>query len=203
MLDEFVNVVYNSVMKMTEALNFLKELSDKYNIDIVPLSAFVLYFKNEAKESVVSELSRMVKNNLIVRVSPGLFLNPFHKKGTDDLLLELLRKIRPYDQLYLSLDARAYEIGMILQMPNRLTFVTDGRSYILNTPIGIIELNHQSIINIKEDKDLEFDEERGIYVASRKRVIADAKKHKRLYLLDLIDEQNKDMNKYFSENRGR
>jgi len=108
--------------------------------------------------------------------------------GHDDALIQLAKKLRPNDQIYLTLDTRANELGLILQVPNRLTFATDGRSYVYKTPIGIIEFVHQNIKDISLLKDLEYDDRRGIYVASKERVLKDAKRHRRNYLLSLIEE---------------
>jgi len=176
-------------MTTTEVIEFLKKLNNQKGIYLIPLSAFIINFKDETKESIVSELTRMTKKELIIRVSPGLFLNPFYKADKETVLTQIAKKLRPYDQMYLSLDARAFELGMIQQVPNRLTFVTDGRSYVYDTPVGTLEFNHQNIEDIRKNKGVKYDRNRGIYVANRKKVIMDAKKHKRIYLLDLIAEQ--------------
>ncbi len=49
--------------------------------------------------------------------------------------------IRPAERFYLSLETLLFEVCYISQMPNRLTFMTTGRSQIFNTPYGILKFS--------------------------------------------------------------
>ena len=187
--DLSIYFVYNNTMKTKELVLFLYEL-DKQGIWLIPYQAFILKFKDEKVSSVLRELNKFVSDGILFRASKGLYinLNARSMPGHDEALIQLAKKLRPNDQFYLTLDARANELGLILQVPNRLTFATDGRSYVYKTPIGIIEFVHQNIKDISLLKDLEYDDRRGIYVASKERVLKDAKRHRRNYLLSLMEE---------------
>jgi hypothetical protein len=181
-------------MKEKELLKFLDEIdSQRFRLDnqgnwLIPLHAFILKFKDEKEESIKRELNRFVKYGILVHIANRLYANPRGRSIPDDPRIEIAKKLRPYDQMYLSLDTRANELGMILQVPNRLTFATDGRSYVYNTSFGIIEFSHQDIGDIEKVEGVEYDRERKIFVANKERVIKDAKRHRRYYLLGLIDE---------------
>lgn len=173
-------------MKTKELIIFLKEWSK--DVGIVPVDLILKQFPREKSSSILSELSRMEKEGIITRALKGFYVNPFSRKDSEALAIEVLQRLRPFDQMYLSLEARAFELDMITQAPNRLTFVTDGRSYTFRTPFGTIELIHQKGVDVHADKDIKYDKKRGIYVANRKKVIRDAVVHRRKWLLDLIAE---------------
>ena len=173
-------------MKTKELIIFLKKWSKE--VGIVPVDLLLKQFSEEKSASVLSELSRMERESIITRALKGFYVNPFSRKDKEELMLEVLQKVRPFDQAYLSLEARAFELNMITQAPNRLTFVTDGRSYTFHTPLGTIELVHQKGVNVHTDKDIKYNRKRSIYVANRKKVIDDAVIHRRKWLLDLIAE---------------
>jgi len=176
-------------MKTKELVLFLYEL-DKQGIWLIPYQAFILKFKDEKVSSIFRELNKFVSDGILFHASKGLYvnLNARSMLGHDDALIQLAKKLRPNDQIYLTLDTRANELDLILQVPNRLTFATDGRSYVYKTPIGIIEFVHQNIKDISLLKDLEYDDRRGIYVANKERVLKDTKRHRRNYLLSLMEE---------------
>jgi len=177
-------------MKTRELIVFLKEWAN--NVGIIPVDLILKHFSKEKKESVLSELSRMDREGIITRVIKGFYVNPFSQKNEEELATEVLQRLRPFDQLYLSLEARAFELNMITQAPNRLTFVTDGRSYTIRTLFGTIELVHQKSVDVYTDKDITYDKKRGIYVANRNKVINDAVIHRRKWLLDLIEESSRE-----------
>jgi hypothetical protein len=177
-------------MRLKEVLKFLQKLNEQ-GVWLIPLHAFVLRFSEEKNESIARELNNLVKDDVIIRIANGLYanLNARSMPGRDYALIQVAKKLRPHDKMYLSLDARANELGLVLQVPNRLTFVTDGRSYVYKTPIGIIEFVHKDISkDINEMEGIEYDKGRDIYVASKERTIEDTKRHKRTYLIGQMEE---------------
>lgn len=181
--------MYIRTVKVKELFRFFDEM-DAQKVWLIPFRAFILHFRDESEKSIKSQLKRYVDDGFLIRVTPGLYANhraeSYHKCKTT--LSTLAKTLRPFDQMYLSLDYMANELNMIPQVPNSLTFVTNGRSYIYFTPLGAIEFVHQGYTNMKEERWVEFDEFRGIYIATPEQVIADAKRHRRNYLLGLIQE---------------
>lgn len=176
-------------MKLKELIRFLDEL-DKQGIWLIRTRHFLLKFNDEKKTTISREINRFLKDNMIVHIAKDLYANPRARSMPegDYRLIAIAKALRPYDQFYVSLDRRANELGLITQVPNRISFVTDGPSYTYHTPYGIIEFIHQRIRDLKAEKDIEYDEVFGIYVANKKKVIEDIKKHKRYYLVSLLEE---------------
>jgi len=176
-------------MTLKELIRFLDEL-DRQGIWLMRNRHFLLKFKEEKEATISRELSRFLKDGIIVHIAKDLYANPRARSMPegDHRLISIAKMLRPYDQFYVSLDRRANELGLITQVPNRITFVTDGLSYTYHTPYGIIEFVHQNIKDLRRELDVEYDEVFGVYVANEKRVVDDAKKHRRYYLLGLMEE---------------
>jgi len=176
-------------MKLKELIRFLDEL-DKQGTWLIRTRHFLLKFKDEKKVTISRELNRFLKDGIVVHIAKDLYANPRAKSSPegDHRLIAIAKVLRPYDQFYVSLDRRANELGLITQVPNRITFVTDGLSYTYRTPYGIIEFTHQNIKDLRRELDVEYDEVFGVYAANEKKVVEDTKKHKRYYLLGLMEE---------------
>jgi predicted transcriptional regulator of viral defense system len=176
-------------MTERELLLYMKQLA---NLDepvrVASLNDLHVRFSDEDRNSIMSEMSRFASKGIIERLSTGYFINPFIPKNDEMIIFEWAKKLRKYEFFYLSLDYRAFELGMITQSPVTVTFVTTGLTKKYNTQNIKLNLSfvHQEI---KNRKGISFDKNRGIYVATADRVIDDAKIHKMEYLLDLIEEE--------------
>jgi len=130
-----------------------------------------------------------MQDGVIVELCKGYYASPFIVQDRpEEVLLELTKSLRWSDKFYLSLEYRAWELGMITQMPNGLTFITDGKTYMYKTAVGVLHFTHQSNIDLENDPEIIFDSYRDIYVATEERVVKDARRHHRFGLLDLIEE---------------
>ena len=176
-------------MKEKEVLELVKR-ADRGGVHVIPVHAFMLEFRDENEKSIYLQLKRMADRGVLLRLCPGFYADPDYVKYNEaKVTFELVYALRPADQFYLSLEERAFELGMILQVPNGFTFVTDGFTYTYHTAVGPIYFTHQDIKDITKEKGVKIDYGRGIYVATKNRVIKDATRHRRIGLLDLIWEQ--------------
>lgn len=150
------------------------------------LNAIKMYFKNEDERSLRVALNRHTKNGIITQCSRGVYANPRGKRPL--YYLEYLAGIlRDNSTFYLSLETLLSEYGLISQIPNRLTFISQGRSQTFKTPYGIIEFVHSSRNANDFLKNCTFDKERRVYVANEQRAIDDIYRHNRS--IDLYEEQ--------------
>ncbi|MDD3325438.1 MAG: hypothetical protein PHN38_10000 [Sulfurospirillaceae bacterium] len=165
-------------------LNALDKL-DKQNIWAFNINMLRLYFYENSDQALAVALGRHTKSNLITRVCRGIYSNP-RAKSTPKYPLEALACIiRSGEQFYLSLETLLSESGHISQMPNRLTFMTTGRTQTFQTPYGILEFVHSQ----RDPKDFlngcSYNNERKIWIASAQKALRDAKRTGRS--LDLIN----------------
>lgn len=149
------------------------------------LNMVKFFCQNESEHTIAVSLSRHVKSGIIKQVCRGVYANPRSGCIPDYSTEALAWIIRSGEQFYLSLETVLSESGYLSQMPNRLTFMTTGRSQIFNTPFGILEFIHSKADRKSFLKGCEYDEKRGIWVASVAKAAVDAKKTKRS--IDLID----------------
>ncbi len=150
------------------------------------------YFSG-GKDTFYKKLKKFIDAGLIVRVSRRVYANPRSKnKNPFKQLYDITNILRGREFFYHSLESRASELSLISQVPNRLTFVTEGRSYTYKTPFGIVEFVHGDINKekVKElmEKDLiVWNAEKKVFEASAELVERDLKKHRRS--VDLLEEQ--------------
>jgi hypothetical protein len=128
-------------------------------------------------------LARASRDGLIERLAGGFYRNPMARLPAHHLE-RLAGWLRPADWFYLSLESVLHEAGWLPQVPNRLTFMTTGRSYVYRTPLGVLEFIHTSRTATGWLPDVQPDWQRGIYVASARRAHADLRRVRRN--LDLV-----------------
>lgn len=123
-------------------------------------------------------MSRHVKSGLIERLGPKLYANPF-LRAPATALFRLTNFLRPADSFYLSCESLLSECGWISQLPFCLTFVTTGRSYRYNTPLGDIDFTHSSESPESWLGHLQRNQERQIWEATPEKALADLRRYKR------------------------
>jgi hypothetical protein len=117
-------------------------------------------------------------------VARGVYLNP-RVKPPATALPQVAALIRPHSPSYLSLESVLHEVDWISQIPNRLTFVTTGRSALYSTPLGMIEFVRAKAQGFEERLALtHLDSDRAIRVASPELALADLQAFRRS--LDLV-----------------
>lgn len=159
---------------------------DKFDLWAFKLKQIKMFFDKESKQSIQMSLNRHTRDGLIVRCAKGVYANPRGEKPA--WRLEYLAGVlRNYKTFYLSLETLLSEHSLISQIPNRLTFVSQGRSQTFYTPYGIIEFTHTSTNHKNFLKDCYFDSDRKIYIANPEKAINDIYRHNRS--VDLYEEQ--------------
>ncbi len=143
---------------------------------------------NESPSALAKSLSRHEEAGVIKRVCKDVYMNPRARSAPTEPLLALVSVIRPFDFSYLSLECVLSEAGWISQVPMRYTVMTTGRSYLMTTPIGILEFTHT--VRVPLSTDVVFDPFRGIHVAVPERALRDLRHVGRN--LDLVKEESDD-----------
>lgn len=172
-------------MTQRELLKMLDDF-DKMEIWAFKLQKIRMYFSKENEKSIQVALNRHTKNGIITQCARGIYANPRGKKPL--FYLEALAGvIRDNATFYLSLETLLSELGLISQIPNRMTFISNDRSQTFFTPYGIIEFIH-STRNVKNFlSNCFFDKDRNIYIANKQQAIDDIYRHNRS--IDLYEEQ--------------
>lgn len=172
-------------MTQTQLLEMLDFFDSKHIWAFNVNNIFMFFFK-EDKKSIQVALNRHTKNGIIIQCARGIYANPRGKKPL--FYLEALASvIRDNATFYLSLETLLSESGLISQIPNRMTFISTGRSQTFFTPYGIIEFVH-STRNAKDFlSNCFFDKDRNIYIANEQQAIDDIYRHNRS--IDLYEEQ--------------
>jgi hypothetical protein len=164
-------------MTRKELDKFLKFL-EEHDCWMFTMRTAEVYFP-ETTNTLRHSLSRHVRNKAITRLARGLYADRRSKAMPVYALMDMVRYLRPNEFSYLSQEYRLSELGVISQVPNRITVMTTGRSQLFNTPIGTIELTHTNR-KLNNDPDfLEYDRHRKILVASPKTALEDLRNAKR------------------------
>lgn len=170
------------LMKITVLQQTLRELGrqGRWCVSEPTLRTFL----PESANTFRAAMTRHVRDRLVDRVAPGLYLNPYAKPPAW-ALERLATHLRPDDVLYVSLESALHEHGWISQVPSRLTIMTSGRSYLYTTPLGAIEFVHTARSPSNWRPRVTFAPERRIHVASPGLALEDLRRVGRN--LDLVD----------------
>jgi hypothetical protein len=168
-----------------EFYKFIKYL-DSRDVFIFTIHDVRNWFR-EKEPTLKKGLARHLADGLIVRLARGLYANampscrPLHSNAT------IVPYLRPCDFNYESFESRLNSLGVISQIPTRLTMATTGRSGLFVTPLGTIEFTHVPLdLFNKSEADFRWDEYRAIWLASPQKAYDDSIRHRRS--LELIDE---------------
>lgn len=185
--------VYSTLPKLNlkTCLSFLDYLDSK-GVWLISFDMFHLAFRDK-KRNLMQKLAYFIRAGLIIKVIKGLYANPRARSRPNPLFLpyQVAKHLRPKDIFYESLESMAFELSLISQCPNRVTFVTSGKAQTYFTSFGIIEFVHKNINQKSFEELLEkslifFDNEKKIYCATGKLVKEDMKELKRS--VDLLHE---------------
>ena len=130
-------------------------------------------------------LARSCQDGVIIRLARGFYRNSLASLPHNHLE-RLANWLRPNDWFYLSQESALHDAGYLQQIPNRLTFVTTGRSYVYHTPLGILEFTHTERPPVQWWHQVTPDWQRGLRIAMPKLALADLRRSKRN--LDLVNE---------------
>lgn len=144
-------------------------------------------FVPESTNTFRTSMTRHVRERAIDRVAPGLYLNPFAPPPAW-AQARLASHLRPNDAFYLSLESALHEHGRISQVPSRLTLMTSGRSYVYDTPLGIIEFVHTAVPPARWRPRTVFLPDRKLHVANAELGLEDLRKVGRN--LDLVTDED-------------
>lgn len=115
-----------------------------------------------SRDSLKVSLSRLVKKDLIVRLSRGIFILP----KSIDKIPEIANQL--YSPSYLSFESALSRYGIISQVPYTITFATLNRSK--RMILGGIEVEYRQV---KKDLFTGFSKENNFFVASPEKALLD------------------------------
>lgn len=170
-----------------KALIDVLDLADKNGIWAFGIEFLRMYFPNETKASLNIAIKRHTDSGLLVNICRNFYANPRAKSMPANPLYSLPQLLRSSEQFYLSLETALSDCGLISQMPNRLVFMTSGRSQEFRTPYGIVEFVHSRRKLLSFYEHCEYDKNYGFYVANPKKAFRDAMRTGRS--IDLIDKK--------------
>jgi len=139
----------------------------------------------ESPHNLSVSLARASREGHILRLGGGFYRNTLANLPWNHLEL-LANWLRSNEWFYLSLESALHEAGFIQQVPNRLVFVTTGRSYVYETPLGILEFIHTQRDLSRCWNQIIPDWRRGIRVADPELARADLRRSRRN--VDLVGE---------------
>ncbi len=129
-------------MKQADALKALRGL-DRCGIYVLSKGDLGKLFPDEEEKTLEKSLQRLVADNLLDRVSKGVYLNPLATSKKSNVVEDIAVVLRRGHFSYVSLESSLSEYGVISQVPvRRLTVMTTGTKGVYNTPYGTIEFTH-------------------------------------------------------------
>lgn len=171
-------------MKQLDAIKKLTEF-DKKGRCVFALSDLRKIFHEDSETTLRAGLNRLIKDEILVRVSNGVFVYQQARSLGSHTLEFIARTLRRGEYNYVSLESALSEYGVISQIPiDRLTVMTTGRSGEFKTPFGTIEFTHtkRSIIDILDNT---ADAGRPLLLATLNAALRDLKQVGRnLHLID-------------------
>ena len=171
-----------------EFIDMLEEGGEWLWYDVLMMA----YFSGEKEQSFHEKLQEYLEAKVIVEVIPGIYANPRSKhRNVLYQAYDVARMIRWQEFFYESFESRGAEIGLISQVPNRLTFATTSFSYVYETPFGTAEFVHKDMNEeqIREliDKELViWNKDKRVFEASSELTEDDLREYKRS--IDLLEE---------------
>lgn len=161
-------------MKTAEFLSQLDKV-DRMGVWALSMANLRVMFP-ESPKTFMKGLGRMLAQGLLVRICNGLYVNPRASCKPADMLATTASFLRPWDFNYLSLESALAEAGRISQLPSRMTLMTTGRKGIFETPYGVIEFVHTQRTPNEILKEVYFDPQRELYVATPERATRDLRR---------------------------
>ena len=120
--------------------HFLRKLDAK-RIWLFDFNDLRVWF-GENPATLKSALKHHISDGLIMRMIRGLYANAMPSAKPMFAREALVRYLRPHEINYESFESRLNDLGVISQIPMRLTFATSGKSGVFSTPVGVIEFTH-------------------------------------------------------------
>lgn len=140
--------------------------------------------KQETDDALRKSLKRHTKIGLFKKVWENIYINGLNNPYDNDAFshYQLSSALRPREYTWESLESRLSQLGVISQIPNRLTFMTTGKSGVVETILGTFEFSH---VPDEYLPDIRLFSETGILHATAKQAWKDLQYINRN--LDLVD----------------
>lgn len=101
----------------------------------------------ESDDSLRKSIKRHCETGLFLHVCKDFYVNGLNNPFIRDpyAVYRLANVLRPRANNWESLESRLSHLGVISQIPNRLTFMTTGKAGIERTALGIFEFSHSPL----------------------------------------------------------
>ncbi|MCD6619654.1 type IV toxin-antitoxin system AbiEi family antitoxin [Aeromonas veronii] len=134
---------YYMCMKSSELIKQLRHFDQKHDYWLYTLPELALLFPDEKPQQLKNSLIRQRKAGNLLKVGGGLYAWPDARSLPMYRLEHLIKRLRPRELSYISLESALSMHGWISQVPLAvLTVMTTGRSYLQQTAYGLIEWTH-------------------------------------------------------------
>ena len=131
-------------MNTKEAINFLQYLT-KNKTSFFGLNDLRLWTRDrESLDALRKSLRRHCELGLFKKIYKDIYINALNSPFKNDLFVgyRLAVMLRPGEFTWESLESRLSQLAIISQVPNRLTFMTTGKSGLVKTAMGTFEFSH-------------------------------------------------------------
>lgn len=131
-------------MDTKEAIGFLNHLT-KDQVPFFGLNDLRIWTRDrETPDALRKSIRRHCALGLFRRIYKDIYVNGLNDPFRQDIFLayKLANMLRPGENNWESLESRLSQLGVISQVPNRLTFMTTGRSGVMTTAVGTFEFSH-------------------------------------------------------------
>ncbi len=134
---------YYTCMKSSELLKQLRHFDREHDYWLYTVHELALLFPDEKNQQLKNSLVRQCKAGHLLKVGGGLYAWPDARSLPMYPLEHLIKRLRPREISYISLESALSMHGWISQIPLAvLTVMTTGRSYLQQTAYGLIEWTH-------------------------------------------------------------
>lgn len=171
-------------MDTKSAIQFLNFLTDN-SVPFFRLSDLQLWLRGkESDDTLRKSIKRHCATGLFQRIYKNIYLNGLNSpfKRNPYIRYCLANVLRPHDNNWESLESRLSQMGVISQVPNRLTFMTTGKPGTITTAMGTFEFSHSPLNRLP---DVRIFSETGIFHATAEQAWKDLQFVGRN--LDLVD----------------
>lgn len=129
-------------MKNSEIRKYFSLLSDRDGKVVYLHDELRTLFGKRSLPAFNQALATLVGEGTLQRLNRGVYYYPHHHLHSNAVIAQAIAALRHGHYTYLSLESALSEYGIISQIPFRLTFMTTGRSGVMDTPLGIFEFTH-------------------------------------------------------------
>lgn len=143
---------------------------------------------NETGVNLTSTIERLCRGGVLTRAAKGIYVYRLSQHAGSRTLDQIAEKMRPGKLLHVSLEAAAFQWGLISQGVFTRTYVTNGKAGRFETAFGTISFTHLDLTEKEiEEATISRSADKSAPIATKRRTFDDVVKTNRS--IDLLREQ--------------